>query len=143
MLTPRMAFLMSMTIILYLNTGQCAMYGQYSCNDCIVGSSRGRSLCKGCVRGESDSKFRCRRCRPGAELSTLECRGCTNKNPEFGEKCPPVPACPPSPTCPPRRACPPRRSCPRCPDLSNVTKTLILGCKSSLMSSNYRSSISI
>ena len=93
MMTPSMLFIMPLMMILYLISDQCSGqntmdndYGSYSCDTCIIGGRRGRSLCRGCVQGASDAQFSCRRCSPGSDPSAHECRGCTNNNPEFGEK---------------------------------------------------------
>ena len=90
MLKPSMLFIM---IILYLTSEQCSGqntmdndYGSYSCDTCIIGGRRGRSLCRGCVQGSSDAQFSCRRCSPGSDPASYDCRGCTNNDPEFGEK---------------------------------------------------------
>ena len=93
MLTSSMHLIMPLMIILYVTSDQCS--GQptmdndnvgYSCDTCIIGGRRGRSLCRGCVQGASGAQFSCRRCSPGSDPATQECRGCTNNNPEFGEK---------------------------------------------------------
>ena len=91
MLTSSMHLIMPLMIILYVTSDQCSGQptmdndGGYSCNTCIIGGRRGRSLCRGCVQGASDAQFSCRRCSPGSDPSSYDCRGCTNNNPEFGE----------------------------------------------------------
>ena len=84
---------MFLMIILYLNSEQCSGQSMdderhdagYSCENCIVGSRRGRILCRNCVSGNSDSQFTCGRCKIGTESGTFNCRGCSNKDPVFGE----------------------------------------------------------
>ena len=91
MLAPRMAFIMSMIIILYLNSEQCSgQNAKFRCETCVPGRSQGKYDCRGCVRGASDAQFRkfgCRRCISGQqtrrdELSRHTCKRCSNRNPE-------------------------------------------------------------
>ena len=88
-----MAFIMFLMIILYLSNDQCSGQSMaderhdagYSCENCIVGSRRGRILCRNCVSGNADTQFTCGRCKIGTESGTFNCRGCSNKDPVFGE----------------------------------------------------------
>ena len=85
-----MAFIMSMIIILYLNSEQCS--GQHNekfrCETCAVGRSQGKYDCYGCNLQvhQSDFKWRrfaCRNCRRRViRDKTHECRRCEDKNPE-------------------------------------------------------------
>ena len=88
-----MAFIMSMIIILYLNSEQCSGQNmndaKFRCETCVPGRSQGKYDCRGCVRGASDAQFRkfgCRRCISNPqtrrdELSRHTCRRCSNTEP--------------------------------------------------------------
>ena len=98
MLPPRVAFLISMLIILQrrLCSGQGSMgddnYGdtgahtmdhtEYTCASCIIGKSI-PFLCSECVSGQSQGQFTCGRCNLLREF--FHCRRCRAKNPDIGD----------------------------------------------------------